>query len=49
VKFEQAIREKPDYAAAHYNLGLTLLKIGDSASAKAQFDTARRLDPAIAP
>lgn len=32
--FEQAIRKKPGYAAAHYNLGLALQKVGDGESAK---------------
>ncbi|HEY7306467.1 MAG TPA: tetratricopeptide repeat protein, partial [Bryobacteraceae bacterium] len=45
--YTEAIREKPDYAAAHYNLGLALLKIGDNASAQVHFETAHRLDPSI--
>lgn len=49
TEFEQAIREKPDYAAAHCNLGLAPEKTGDNASAKVQFERAHPLDPSIAP
>ena len=47
LNFEKAIRRKPAYAAAHYNLGLTLAKLGDDITAKQQFEAAHRLDPAI--
>lgn len=43
--YKEAIRERPDYAPAHYNLALALQKAGDNASAQAQFAEAKRLDP----
>jgi len=41
------IRRKRNYPAAHYNRGLALLKSGDSAAARAEFEIAHRLDPQI--
>jgi Tfp pilus assembly protein PilF len=44
-RFEQAIGLKPDYVAAHCNLGLVLAGQGRRAEAIAQFTQARQLQP----
>jgi tetratricopeptide (TPR) repeat protein len=44
-EFEQVIKEKPDYALAHFNLGVALVQMGDSAGALLQFEETLRLDP----
>jgi tetratricopeptide (TPR) repeat protein len=43
--FRQVITEKPDYASAHYNLGVTLREQGREATAIAAFRRAIRLRP----
>jgi tetratricopeptide (TPR) repeat protein len=45
VKFRQVLRERPDLAEAHYQLGLALLKKGETADAAAAFRTALERDP----
>jgi len=39
----QALEIRPDYGQAHYNLGVVLYRMGDKASAFAEFDRARKL------
>ena len=43
--WEQALRIKPDYAEAHYNLGAVLAALGDASGAIAQYREALRLRP----
>jgi len=42
--YKQAIRIKPDYAKAHYNLGVTYLVIGDKGSALDEYKILKTLD-----
>ena len=44
---QEAIRKKPNYAAAHYNLGLVLSQLGKAAEAQTQFNQAHSLDPTL--
>jgi Flp pilus assembly protein TadD len=44
-QFRAAISDKPEYAAAHYALGLALQRTGDAEGAKREFAEASRLDP----
>ena len=50
VKFEQAIRYKPDFAEAHNNLGFTLRQRGPQNYSKAlgHYDKAIQLKPSMA-
>jgi tetratricopeptide (TPR) repeat protein len=45
AQFREAIRLRPDYAAAHNNLGLVLLQSGDDAAGIAELREAVRLRP----
>jgi tetratricopeptide (TPR) repeat protein len=45
-EFREAAHQKPDYADAYHNLGVTLAKTGDLAQAIAAWTEAERLDPA---
>ncbi len=47
-EFQAAAASTPDYAGAHYMLGLTQQRLGDSNAAMASFQNANRLDPANA-
>jgi Flp pilus assembly protein TadD len=44
----QAVRIRPDLAAARFNLGFRLLRRGDLAGAREQYEALQRLDPAVA-
>jgi Flp pilus assembly protein TadD len=44
AEYNEAIRLKPDYARAHYNLGVALEKKGDLQAALAQCRIASELD-----
>jgi Flp pilus assembly protein TadD len=46
-QFRESVRLKPDYAAAHYNLGLALQATGDDTGAEKAFARATELDPAL--
>jgi len=46
--FNQAIRIKPDYAKAHYNLGIIYLVLNDRGSALEQYKILKTLDPEMA-
>ncbi|HME12387.1 MAG TPA: tetratricopeptide repeat protein, partial [Candidatus Acidoferrum sp.] len=46
-QFRAAIGDKPEYAAAHYQLGLALQRRGDAEGAKREFAEASRLDPNV--
>jgi Flp pilus assembly protein TadD len=48
-QFQAAIRSSPDYAAAHYQLGLALKQKGDKDEARKEFQRAVDLDPHLAP
>ena len=41
---KEAIRIDPDYAWAHYNLGLTYLKTGNKDGAQKQYEILKDLD-----
>jgi Flp pilus assembly protein TadD len=44
--FRAAVRLRPEYGEAHYNLGVALSGAGQYAAALAEFETALRLAPA---
>ena len=48
-QFEEALKLKSNLAEAHYNLGLLLLRKGQSDRASAEFQKARQLDPQLQP
>jgi Tfp pilus assembly protein PilF len=45
--FEKAIGLDPEYAPAHYQMGLALRKKGRQAEAQQAFNRARQLDPRL--
>jgi tetratricopeptide (TPR) repeat protein len=48
AEYRAAIRLAPDFADAHYNLGVALLQIpGQRQEALAEFETVQRLKPGI--
>jgi len=49
AEYREALRLNPDYALAHYNLGLALRYKGDLDGAIAEFRNATRLQPDYAP
>ena len=42
---EQALRSKPDYAEAHYNLGVVLERVGRAQEAIEHYEQALRIKP----
>jgi tetratricopeptide (TPR) repeat protein len=46
--YKEAIRIKPDFAEAHYNLGLTYLILGDKGSALDEYRILKDLDKDLA-
>ncbi|MDR4494284.1 MAG: tetratricopeptide repeat protein [Nitrospirales bacterium] len=46
-EFQEAIRQRPGYAKAYHNLGVTLAKTGDLAGAVVAWTEAERLDPRV--
>ena len=46
-EFREAVRQRPGYAQAYHNLGVTLAKTGDLAGAVAAWSEAERLDPLV--
>ena len=44
---KRVVEAEPDFAEAHYNLGLLLVKLGDSALAETHLSKAHDLDPEI--
>jgi len=46
-QFREALRLEPNYAAAHYNLGLALREKGEAGAASAEFQRAKELDPSL--
>jgi tetratricopeptide (TPR) repeat protein len=46
--YKQAIRIKPDYAKAHYNLGIVYLILGNKSSALEQYKILKNLDVDLA-
>ena len=47
--YRQVIAVDPNYAPAHFNLGLLLRAAGDTAGAQQELATAQRLDPKLVP
>jgi protein O-GlcNAc transferase len=47
ASYREAIRLKPDYAEAHFNLGSALAQQGNLEEAEDAFEEARRLKPGI--
>ena len=47
TEFNQAIRLKPRYAEGHFNLALALQKQGKEAEARAEFEKAYEISPAL--
>jgi Tfp pilus assembly protein PilF len=45
AEFREAVRLKPDYAEAHYNLGLTLHQDGKESESGAEFEKAYAISP----
>ena len=43
--YQNALSIRPDFAAAHNNMGIALFLSGDGASAASHFRAALRLDP----
>ena len=48
-KFRAALKLAPDFAPAHFQLGMAFLRKGDSAQASAEFEKAHQLDPRFRP
>jgi tetratricopeptide (TPR) repeat protein len=48
-QYREAIRSTPDYAPAHYELGLALLELGKKEEASQEFQKAASLDPKLVP
>jgi Flp pilus assembly protein TadD len=48
-KFRAALKLSPDFAAAHFQLGVALHEKGDVAQASAEFEKAHQLDPHLKP
>lgn len=46
-QFKKAVDLAPDYARAHYHLGIALQRKGDEAAAREAFRRARELDPRL--
>jgi tetratricopeptide (TPR) repeat protein len=49
AQYEQALRSRPDYVEAHFNLGLALEKLGRATEAIEQYKHALELRPDFAP
>ena len=47
--YTEAFKVNPNYAPAHFNLGLLLRAAGDTAGAQQELATAQRLDPKLVP
>ena len=48
-QFRSAISSMPDYAMAHYQLGMALSQKGQKDEASSEFQKASELDPHLAP
>jgi tetratricopeptide (TPR) repeat protein len=46
--YQQAVRIKPDYASAHYSLGVSYALAGEREPALAEYETLKTLDPPMA-
>jgi tetratricopeptide (TPR) repeat protein len=45
--YREAVRLRPEFARAHYNLAITLERLKDSRAAQQEFHEAHRLDPTL--
>ena len=43
-QYRQAVRLKPDYSLAHYNLGISYIKMGNRNGAMEEYRILQRLD-----
>jgi Flp pilus assembly protein TadD len=48
-EFEEAVRLKPNYAAAHYDLGVALVALKELEGARSEFQKALNADPNYLP
>jgi protein O-mannosyl-transferase len=48
-EFDEAVRLKPNYAAAHYNLGVALVALKEPDGARSEFEKALSADPNYLP
>jgi tetratricopeptide (TPR) repeat protein len=48
-QLQSALKLAPNYAPAHYHMGLALRQKGDAAQAAAEFERAHQLDPRLRP
>jgi tetratricopeptide (TPR) repeat protein len=49
TELQEAVRLKPDFVFAHYNLGLADRALGNSESARQDFEKALAIDPKFTP
>jgi len=46
--FKEAVRLKPDYGEAHFNLALTYIALNDRKAALAEYERLKQVDPKLA-
>jgi tetratricopeptide (TPR) repeat protein len=48
VSFKEAVRLKPDYGEAHFNLALTYVALKDRKAALDEYNRLKKVDPKLA-
>ena len=48
ASFKEAVKLKPDYSEAHYNLALSYVALGDRKNALDEYSKLKTLDPKLA-
>ena len=48
ASFKEAVRIKPDYSEAHFNLALTYVALNDKKGALEQYNRLKKLNPKLA-